>query len=458
MSLNTLNLTNASNTLINIVSTIKGTSDNWNSVYTTVNAGSAFNIIAGGNSRGANITIGTNDAYHFRIETNNNAKFTILSSGEVGIGTTLAETGAAGSGGVIIKNNLLVKNDATVTGLISSNNIKSNDTSIGFGLSSSAVSLYNTAIGINALEQNIIGNGNVALGYSALQNLTAGDINVAIGINSLVNCVTGVGNIAIGANSCLFSDGYNNVAVGVDTLRGTASQGIIGGDNTAIGSGALSSVNGGSNTALGFRAGESLPSGNSNIFIGVVSNATVPVTGSIAIGRNATVTESNQLVLGSSSFPLTGNSIMYGGLTFTKSISSGENILSNQVAFSVNNNDAAAPFNAGSTITYSVQNVNRGNALNLGTGIFTAPVAGVYFINFSGITESGGSGPPHRVFLLKNGVVYPSIQAFSDAAGYNSMSFSLALPLNASDALSIYVDLGRIHGNNGSCFSGYLIG
>ncbi|NBP04239.1 MAG: hypothetical protein EBU90_29950, partial [Proteobacteria bacterium] len=146
-------------------------------------------------------------------------------------------------------------------------------------------------------------------------------------------------------------------------------------------------------------------------------------------------------------------------VTFTKSISSGENIFSNQVAFSVNNNNAFAPFNAGGPInSYSVVNVNRGNALNTANGVFTAPVTGVYFINFSGITEPGGSGPPHRVYLFKNGGIYPSIQAFSDAAGYNSMSFSLALPLNAGDTLSIYVSLGRIHGNNGSCFSGYLIG
>jgi len=233
----------------------------------------------------------------------------------VGIGTSLDETAAAGNGGLRIKNDLLVGNNVTVTGSISSNNLKTNGTNIAFGPNTTAVALFNTAIGSNALAKNTAaGNGNTAVGSSALRSLTSGDINVAIGFNSLVNCVTGTGNIAIGANSCLFSNGYNNVAVGVDTLRGTSSQGILGGDNTAIGNGALSSVNGGSNTALGFRAGESLPSGNSNIFIGVVSNATVPVTGSIAIGRNSTITENNQLVIGSLSYPLTGKSILYGNL------------------------------------------------------------------------------------------------------------------------------------------------
>jgi len=83
-------------------------SGNWESTYSTFSTSSAFSIVAGGNSRAANITIGTNDAYHLRFETNNNAKMTILSSGEVGIGTTITETASAGNGGLIVKNNLLV--------------------------------------------------------------------------------------------------------------------------------------------------------------------------------------------------------------------------------------------------------------------------------------------------------------------------------------------------------------
>ncbi|NBP16944.1 hypothetical protein EBU95_21610, partial [bacterium] len=114
---NTVSVTALSSAkLDSVFTTTNSNSGRWESVYTTVNAGSAFNIIAGGNSREANITIGTNDAYHFRIETNNNAKFTILSSGEVGIGTTLAETEAAGSGGLIVKG--LIAASASNVGIV----------------------------------------------------------------------------------------------------------------------------------------------------------------------------------------------------------------------------------------------------------------------------------------------------------------------------------------------------
>ena len=84
---------NSALTVVGTVSTSNhGTSEQWNSVYSTVASNSAFNIVTQGNARGANISIGTNDAYHLRLKTNSSAKFTVLSSGEVGVGTTLAQT------------------------------------------------------------------------------------------------------------------------------------------------------------------------------------------------------------------------------------------------------------------------------------------------------------------------------------------------------------------------------
>jgi hypothetical protein len=69
------------------------------------------------------IILGTNSDQHFRIRTggftNEDIRMTFLSSGEVGIGTTLAETAAAGSGGLIIKNNLLVGSNTTISGTVS---------------------------------------------------------------------------------------------------------------------------------------------------------------------------------------------------------------------------------------------------------------------------------------------------------------------------------------------------
>jgi hypothetical protein len=59
----------------------------WDSVYSTFQNSSASSIVAGGNTRTANITIGTNDAFNLRLETNNTTRINILSSGFIGIGT-----------------------------------------------------------------------------------------------------------------------------------------------------------------------------------------------------------------------------------------------------------------------------------------------------------------------------------------------------------------------------------
>lgn len=65
---------------------VQTNSANWQSSYFASN--SANYILDGGNLKTQNLTIGTNDAYHLNFETYGTVKTTILSSGEVGIGTT----------------------------------------------------------------------------------------------------------------------------------------------------------------------------------------------------------------------------------------------------------------------------------------------------------------------------------------------------------------------------------
>jgi len=105
-------------------------------IFTT---GSGNVIIDRGNFRrdtDPTIIIGANSDQHLRFRaggaTNSEIRMTILSSGEVGIGTSIAETAAAGNGGLRIKNNLLVDGNSTlgnvitdqttIVGIISGNN------------------------------------------------------------------------------------------------------------------------------------------------------------------------------------------------------------------------------------------------------------------------------------------------------------------------------------------------
>jgi len=54
-------------------------SANWNSVYSTVNTNSGNYILDGGNTKGANISIGTNDNYNLTLEINNSSKLLLTS-------------------------------------------------------------------------------------------------------------------------------------------------------------------------------------------------------------------------------------------------------------------------------------------------------------------------------------------------------------------------------------------
>jgi hypothetical protein len=75
-------------------------SGNWNSAYNSVTSLSSNWILDGGNTKGSNILIGTNDAFNLNIETNNVTRLTVLSSGNVGIGTQLPNQNLAVVGNI----------------------------------------------------------------------------------------------------------------------------------------------------------------------------------------------------------------------------------------------------------------------------------------------------------------------------------------------------------------------
>ncbi|XP_073704176.1 complement C1q tumor necrosis factor-related protein 3-like [Garra rufa] len=85
------------------------------------------------------------------------------------------------------------------------------------------------------------------------------------------------------------------------------------------------------------------------------------------------------------------------------------------------------PFNTEITLVYKDVFVNEGRAYNPATGIFTAPVNGVYFFTFSGHNHSSKA---MGLRLFKNGqqmiTVYNHIQGNRYETGSNSISLTLA--------------------------------
>uniref|UniRef100_A0A3P9AM90 C1q domain-containing protein n=1 Tax=Esox lucius TaxID=8010 RepID=A0A3P9AM90_ESOLU len=106
-----------------------------------------------------------------------------------------------------------------------------------------------------------------------------------------------------------------------------------------------------------------------------------------------------------------------------------------QVAFSVSlgNPRNYGPFSNNGTMVYKNVFINSGGAYNPGTGVFTAPVRGVYFFIHSGHSLSMGVV---GLWLMKNGVqvvsIFNLIRAFSRRYETGSNSVSLALEYPAS--------------------------
>jgi hypothetical protein len=110
-------------------------------------------------------------------------------------------------------------------------------------------------------------------------------------------------------------------------------------------------------------------------------------------------------------------------------------------------------------LTYNATNINNGSYINLGTGLFTAPVAGLYHFNYYGFVEQGVTGNTTIVFQ-KNGAQVPSraYNDFNDSSYGPVINISTVISLAVNDNVRVLITGAGMHGNENSFFSGFLIG
>ena len=104
------------------------------------------NIVDGGNSTGADITVGTNDSYKLHLESGGSARVTVDTAGNVGIGTTAPGSKLHVDGGII-----KVGTARGSQGELTSNTVKAGATNAWLNLAGGAGNAY-IAIGDSAIE------------------------------------------------------------------------------------------------------------------------------------------------------------------------------------------------------------------------------------------------------------------------------------------------------------------
>uniref|UniRef100_A0A671KLE8 Cerebellin 7 n=1 Tax=Sinocyclocheilus anshuiensis TaxID=1608454 RepID=A0A671KLE8_9TELE len=111
------------------------------------------------------------------------------------------------------------------------------------------------------------------------------------------------------------------------------------------------------------------------------------------------------------------------------------------IAFSatLGNRGDVGPFNTNVPLVYQKVFLNAGSCYNTGTGIFTAPVKGVYFFSLSGHNKTS---KPMALRLFKNGepmtIIYN--HPLTDAGiRYESLSNSITLMLEKGDQVFVHL-------------------
>jgi Repeat of unknown function (DUF5907) len=191
-------------------------------------------------------------------------------------------------------------NTALGTNSLKANTVGENNVAMGdTALYMNTTGWNNTAIGNAALEKNTTGFLNTAIGQAALDSNTTGENNVGIGQTALFSNETGSNNIAIGFSLSNNTTGSGNTAIGETALKANTT----GDTNTAVGLASLMSLeSGNSNIGIGNFSGNSVTSGEKNIFIGSQTAGTGMTTGNFntIIGSDITglpATLNNNIIL-----------------------------------------------------------------------------------------------------------------------------------------------------------------
>ena len=113
-------------------------------------------------------------------------------------------------------------------------------------------------------------------------------------------------------------------------------------------------------------------------------------------------------------------------------------------------------FGSGGVIPFELARLNEGDAFNLSSGVFTAPVKGIYNFQFSGLKDR--SAINLDIYLRVNDR-YVGVAYTSHSPEHHAVSLSASLRLEAGDNVYLYKYAGVLYdsSNHYTHFSGWLV-
>ena len=126
-------------------------------------------------------------------------------------------------------------------------------------------------------------------------------------------------------------------------------------------------------------------------------------------------------------------------------------------AQSLSNAHTSGATNAAGTLVFSGVINNNGNHYSNSTGLFTAPVAGQYYVTFSGLYDDSANVTGPAYIRRNTSNLYRGYHQNSGSS-YLQISMSGVVECSVGDSISIYSGMAGWHIGGETSWSGFLIG